>query len=36
MDTEGDAPQSRSSRLREGSHHGMEDYLEMKYICLSV
>ena len=21
---------------REGSHHGMEDYLEMKYICLSV
>ena len=21
---------------REGSHHGLEDYLEMKYICLSV
>ncbi|MGA1179716.1 MAG: NAD-dependent succinate-semialdehyde dehydrogenase [Marivivens sp.] len=21
---------------REGSHHGIEDYLEMKYICLSV
>jgi len=21
---------------REGSHHGMEDYLEMKYICMSV
>ncbi|MBL4916177.1 NAD-dependent succinate-semialdehyde dehydrogenase [Szabonella alba] len=21
---------------REGSHHGMEDFLEMKYICLSV
>ncbi len=21
---------------REGSHHGMEDYLEMKYICLAV
>jgi succinate-semialdehyde dehydrogenase/glutarate-semialdehyde dehydrogenase len=21
---------------REGSHHGMEDYMEMKYICLSV
>ncbi len=21
---------------REGSHHGMEDYLEMKYICVSV
>ena len=21
---------------REGSHHGMEDYLEMKYICLSI
>ncbi len=21
---------------REGSHHGTEDYLEMKYICLSV
>ncbi len=21
---------------REGSHHGVEDYLEMKYICLSV
>lgn len=21
---------------REGSHHGMEDYLEMKYVCLSV
>jgi len=21
---------------REGSHHGMDDYLEMKYICLSV
>jgi succinate-semialdehyde dehydrogenase/glutarate-semialdehyde dehydrogenase len=21
---------------REGSRHGMEDYLEMKYICLSV
>ncbi len=21
---------------REGSHHGMEDYLEMKYICTSV
>ena len=19
---------------REGSHHGVEDYLEMKYICL--
>lgn len=21
---------------REGSHHGMEDYLEMKYLCISV
>ncbi len=21
---------------REGSHHGMEDYLEMKYVCLAV
>ena len=21
---------------REGSHHGMEDYLEMKYVCVSV
>ena len=21
---------------REGSHHGMEDYLEMKYLCLSI
>ena len=21
---------------REGSHHGAEDYLEMKYICMSV
>ena len=21
---------------REGSHHGMEDYLEMKYVCLSL
>ncbi len=21
---------------REGSHHGIEDYLEMKYICVSV
>ena len=21
---------------REGSHHGMEDYLEMKYVCLSI
>ncbi len=21
---------------REGSHHGVEDYLEMKYICLSI
>jgi succinate-semialdehyde dehydrogenase/glutarate-semialdehyde dehydrogenase len=21
---------------REGSHHGMDDYLEMKYICLSI
>lgn len=21
---------------REGSHHGMEDYLEMKYVCMSV
>jgi succinate-semialdehyde dehydrogenase/glutarate-semialdehyde dehydrogenase len=21
---------------REGSHHGVEDYLEMKYICMSV
>ncbi len=21
---------------REGSHHGVEDYLEMKYVCLSV
>ncbi len=21
---------------REGSHHGIEDYLEMKYVCLSV
>ncbi|MEP2921741.1 MAG: NAD-dependent succinate-semialdehyde dehydrogenase [Sulfitobacter sp.] len=21
---------------REGSHHGMDDYLEMKYICMSV
>ncbi|GAB1364874.1 NAD-dependent succinate-semialdehyde dehydrogenase [Rhodobacter sp.] len=21
---------------REGSHHGMEDFLEMKYICLSI
>jgi len=21
---------------REGSHHGIEDYLEMKYLCLSV
>ena len=21
---------------REGSHHGMDDYLEMKYVCLSV
>ena len=21
---------------REGSHHGIEDYLEMKYICLSI
>lgn len=21
---------------REGSHHGMEDYLELKYICLSI
>ena len=21
---------------REGSHHGTEDYLEMKYICLSI
>ena len=21
---------------REGSHHGMEDYQEMKYICMSV
>ena len=21
---------------REGSHHGIEDYLEMKYVCMSV
>jgi succinate-semialdehyde dehydrogenase/glutarate-semialdehyde dehydrogenase len=21
---------------REGSHHGIEDYLELKYICLSI
>ncbi|MBL9054002.1 MAG: aldehyde dehydrogenase family protein, partial [Tabrizicola sp.] len=21
---------------REGSHHGIEDYMELKYICLSV
>ena len=21
---------------REGSHHGMEDYMEMKYVCMSV
>ena len=21
---------------REGSHHGIEDYLEMKYICMSI
>src|SRR5690606_39850003 len=21
---------------REGSHHGVEDYLEMKYICIEV
>jgi len=21
---------------REGSHHGIEDYLEMKYICMAV
>ena len=21
---------------REGSHHGMDEYLEMKYICMSV
>ncbi|MGB1829401.1 MAG: aldehyde dehydrogenase family protein, partial [Paracoccaceae bacterium] len=21
---------------REGSHHGIDDYLEMKYICMSV
>lgn len=21
---------------REGSHHGMEDYMEMKYVCLSI
>jgi len=21
---------------REGSHHGIEDYLEMKYLCMSV
>ena len=21
---------------REGSHHGIEDYMEMKYICMSV
>jgi succinate-semialdehyde dehydrogenase/glutarate-semialdehyde dehydrogenase len=21
---------------REGSHHGMDDYMELKYICLSV
>ena len=21
---------------REGSHHGLDDYLEMKYICMSV
>jgi succinate-semialdehyde dehydrogenase/glutarate-semialdehyde dehydrogenase len=21
---------------REGSHHGVEDYLELKYICLSI
>ncbi len=21
---------------REGSHHGIDDYLEMKYICLSI
>ena len=21
---------------REGSHHGAEDYLEMKYVCMSI
>jgi succinate-semialdehyde dehydrogenase/glutarate-semialdehyde dehydrogenase len=21
---------------REGSHHGIEDYLELKYICMSI
>jgi len=21
---------------REGSHHGIEDYMEMKYVCLSI
>ena len=21
---------------REGSHHGMDDYLELKYVCLSI
>jgi len=26
----------QSGQGREGSHHGMDDYLEMKYICTSV
>ena len=26
----------QSGQGREGSHHGTEDYLEMKYICMSV
>ena len=26
----------QSGQGREGSHHGIEDYLEMKYICMSV
>ena len=26
----------QSGQGREGSHHGVEDYLEMKYVCMSV
>jgi len=26
----------QSGQGREGSRHGIEDYLEMKYICLSI
>ena len=30
------AAMQQAGQGREGSHHGMDDYMEMKYICLSI